>query len=205
MDVYLETERLILRRFIATDADDLWELDGDPEVTRHLTGGQSTPYEVIRDDEIPYFLAYYQEHEGLGWWAAEVKATGAFIGWFHLKTDRFDAASLEIGYRLRRAAWGKGFATEGARDLVRKAFEELGAPRVTAYTRPENTASVRVMVKAGLRFVRTFVWDAPGRWRHGQPSVEYALVKRAWELGGGLDQPDLQGSEQALCRPRPST
>lgn len=107
MDVYLETSRIILRQFTPKDVDNLWELDSDPEVTRHLTGGRPTPYAVIRDEEIPYFLAFYQEFEGLGWWAAEVKATGEFIGWFHLKPDRFDPPSLEIGYRLRRSAWGQ--------------------------------------------------------------------------------------------------
>lgn len=182
MDVYLETERLILRRFTPEDVDNLCELDRDPEVTRHLTGGQPTPYEVIRDQEIPYFLEYYREHEGLGWWASEEKATGEFIGWFHLKPDRFDPSALEVGYRLRPSAWGKGYGTEGARALVRKAFEQLGAQRVTAYTGSANNASRRVMEKAGLGLVRTFVWEAPGRWRHGKEAVEYALSRKQGEL-----------------------
>jgi RimJ/RimL family protein N-acetyltransferase len=191
--VYLKTARLILRQFTPKDVENLWELDSDPEVTRHLTGGQSTPYEVIRNEEIPYFLTFYREHCGLGWWAAELKETGEFIGWFHLKPDLLDSEALEIGYRLKRTAWSNGYATEVVTDLVRKAFEELGASRVTAYTRPENEASLRVMQKAGLRYARTFVSDSPGRWRHGRETVEYALSKREFEFGGP-NLPEAQGT-----------
>src|SRR5947209_2964954 len=71
MDGYLETPRLVLRRFTPEDVDNLRELDSDPEVMRRLTGGQPTPYDDIRDLAIPRFLAYHQELEGLGYWAVE--------------------------------------------------------------------------------------------------------------------------------------
>lgn len=198
MDVYLETERLVLRQFTPRDVDNLWALDSDLEVTRYLTGGQATPYEVIRDEEIPFFLAYYKKGDRLGWWAAEEKVTRTFIGWFHLKPDRFDDAALEIGYRLRRPSWGKGYATEAAKALVRKAFEELGATRVTAYTSPENKTSWRVMEKVGLGFVRKFVWEAPGRWRHGKEAVEYALTSREWRSSGNAEQNGVRRSRWEL-------
>lgn len=91
------------------------------------------------------------------------------------------ADDLELGYRLRRAAWGRGYATEGSRALVRKAFTDLGARRVYAETMFVNTRSRRVMEKAGLSFVRVFheEWDEalPGA-EHGE--VEYALTRDEW-------------------------
>jgi RimJ/RimL family protein N-acetyltransferase len=194
MGEYLETPRLVLRRFTPEDVDNVWELDSDPEVMRHLTGGQPTPYDDTRDLAIPRFLAYHQEHEGLGYWAAEERATGEFIGRFHLKRDRSDHASLEVGYRLKRSVWGQGYATDAVRALVRKAFEDLDAPRVTAYTTTENGASWRVMEKAGLSFVRAFVLEAPGRWHHGREAVEYALSRQEWESGSGRGLLEPQGS-----------
>jgi RimJ/RimL family protein N-acetyltransferase len=194
MDVYLETPRLVLRRFTPEDVDNLWELDGDPEVMRHLTGGQPTPYDDIRDLAIPRVLAYHQEHEGLGYWAAEEKEMREFIGRFHLKLDRSDPESLEVGYRLKRPAWGQGYATEAVRALVRRAFEDLDAPRVTAYTTLEYRASWRVMEKAGFSFVRAFVLEAPGRWHHGRQAVEYALRRQEWASGSGRGLLEPQSS-----------
>ena len=88
----------------------------------------------------------------------------------------------ELGYRLRAASWGLGYATEGSRALVDLAFRELGAERVFAETMAVNTASRRVMEKAGLRYVRTFHQEWPDRIEgdeHGD--VEYALTRAEWE------------------------
>ncbi len=87
-----------------------------------------------------------------------------------------------LGYRLRRSAWGKGYAKEGSRALIRKGFTELGVQRVVAETMAVNTASRRVMEKAGLTYVRTFHQEWPERIEgeeHGD--VEYALTKSDWE------------------------
>src|SRR5262245_2151732 len=161
MDGDLETPRLLLRRFTPDDVDNVWELDRDPEVMRHVSGGQPTPYSVVRDRSIPRFLTYHRDHPGIGYWAVEEKETRAFIGRIFLTRVRTDPDALEIGYRLRRSAWGKGYATEGVRALVRKAFAEQNALRVTAYTVRENRASWRVMEKAGFTLVQTFVYDRP--------------------------------------------
>jgi RimJ/RimL family protein N-acetyltransferase len=193
MDIYLETARLILRRFTPEDVHNLWELDSDPEVTRYLNGGQPIPYEEIRDEQIPRLLGDYRGDEGLGRWAVERKDSGMFIGRFFLKRDRFDPASLDMGYRLKPTAWGHGYATEVARALVRKAFADLHAPRVAAYTLPENRASWRVMEKAGLSLVRRFVWEAPGKWHHGRAALEYALSRQAWESGRSRESGESSG------------
>jgi RimJ/RimL family protein N-acetyltransferase len=125
VDVFLETERLVLRRFTGADLDLLVELDGDPEVMRYITGGRPTSREELRDEVLPAFLRYYQRSPGHGFWAAVEKATGQFLGWFHLRPpEGASPDEPELGYRLRRSAWGKGYATEGSRALIRMAFTD---------------------------------------------------------------------------------
>ncbi|GAA1407531.1 GNAT family N-acetyltransferase [Kitasatospora putterlickiae] len=181
MDVFLTTERLVLRRFTAADADALVELDADPRVTRYLTGGRATPREVVESTLLPLYLDHYRRYGDLGWWAAEERAGGAFLGWFEFRPPDGDRAEVELGYRLRHPAWGRGYATEGARALIRLGFTGLGVERVVAYTMAVNAGSRRVMEKAGLSYVRTFheayPEPVPGS-EHGE--VEYALAAADW-------------------------
>jgi RimJ/RimL family protein N-acetyltransferase len=178
---FLTTDRLILRRFTLDDVDLLVELDSHPDVMRYLTGGRPTPRENIERERLPWILDGYERH-GLGWWAAHVVATGEFIGWFGLRPQEGKPADeLELGYRLRPAAWGKEYATEGSRALVDKAFRELGASRVVAYTMTVNRRSRRVMEKVGLKLVRHYFedWGDPIE-GSDQGDVEYAISKAEW-------------------------
>jgi RimJ/RimL family protein N-acetyltransferase len=181
--IFVQTERLTLRRFTPDDVENLVDLDADPEVMRYINGGRATPREEIEREELPAFLAYYARSDGYGFWAAVEKATGDFIGWFHLRPRADEAADEpELGYRLRRSAWGKGYATEGSRALIEKAFIDLGAERVWAETMVVNTASHRVMEKAGLKYVRTFHQDWPDEIEgEEEGDVEYALTRSEWE------------------------
>lgn len=185
MTPFLETRRLVLRRFTPDDADALVALDGDPAVMRYITGGIPTSRTEIEDDFLPAFLAYYDSGDRWGFWTAEEKATGRFLGWFHLRPHAGEPEDEpELGYRLISDVWGEGYATEGSEALIRKAFTELGARRVYAHTMAVHTASRRVMEKAGLRYVRTFVADWPVRIEgdeHGD--VEYALTLQEWQVG----------------------
>ncbi|WP_380279548.1 GNAT family N-acetyltransferase [Kitasatospora purpeofusca] len=180
MDVFLTTERLVLRRFTAADVDALVELDADPEVTRYLTGGRATPREVVESSLLPRYFDHYRRYGDFGWWAAEERAGGAFLGWFEFRPPA-GRTEVELGYRLRRPAWGRGYATEGSRALIRRGFTGLGVERVVAYTMAVNRGSRRVMEKAGLSYVRTFHEDypetIPGS-EHGE--VEYALTAADW-------------------------
>ena len=183
MQVFLETERLVLRRFAEADVDNLFDLNSDPEVMRFLTGGKPTPREVIRNETLPRILHYYECFKGFGFWAAIERSTGRFLGWFEFRPPEGGTPDVvELGYRLRRSAWGKGYATEGSRALIRKGFIELGVRRVRAQTMAVNTASRRVMEKAGLAHVRTFHEDWPERIEGAeQGEVEYALTKADWQ------------------------
>jgi RimJ/RimL family protein N-acetyltransferase len=192
MHVHLETDRLILRRFTAADVDLLVELDSDPAVMRYLTGGAPTSRAVIEHDILPRWLSYYEQSAAFGFWAAVEKASGDFLGWFHFRPPPGAVpGEVELGYRLRQAAWGWGYATEGARALIRKGFVELGVRRVVASTYQDNLASRRVMEKVGLRLVRTFRPTPQELLAHGLDAasqalfpgadVEYALERADWE------------------------
>jgi RimJ/RimL family protein N-acetyltransferase len=183
MQVFLETDRLLLRRFTETDVEHLVDLDSDPAVMRYITGGRSTSREEVEHDILPAFLRYYERFAGFGFWAVIEKATGEFLGWFHFRPEEgSDPDEVELGYRLRKAAWGKGYATEGSRALIDKGFTELGVRRVFASTMVVNIASRRVMEKSGLTLVRVFHQPWPDRIEgeeHGD--VEYALDRATWE------------------------
>ncbi|MFI8997205.1 GNAT family N-acetyltransferase [Streptomyces sp. NPDC053542] len=177
MHVLLETERLRLRAFTGADLDNLRELHGDPEVMRFLDRGHPAP-ELL--------AGRYAHPAAFGYWAAEERTTAAFLGWFEFRPVRDGRTDeVELGYRLRRAAWGKGYATEGARALVHRGFTELGVARVVATTMAVNAGSRRVLEKCGLRYVRTFheEWadPLPGA-EHGD--VAYALTAAEWRRPG---------------------
>lgn len=178
----LRTPRLRLRWLGEADAPHIVALDGDPEVMRFLGDGKPVPRAEVLERTLPVLLARHGERGELGYRAAEDAVTGEFVGWFELTpTNRGIPGEVELGYRLCRSAWGRGYATEGARALIRAAFAEYGVRRVTATTMAVNAASRRVMEKAGLRYVRTFFeeWPdpIPGS-EHGE--VEYALERADW-------------------------
>src|SRR3979411_2014344 len=135
MNIFLETDRLVLRRFTADDVDNLTVLDGGPAVMRSPPGGRPTPREEIENDFLPAFLSYYERSDGYGFWAAIEKSSGDFLGWFHFRPAPGRAPDEpELGYRLRRVAWDKGYATEGSRALIHKGFTDFGVRRVVAFT-----------------------------------------------------------------------
>jgi RimJ/RimL family protein N-acetyltransferase len=183
MHVFLETPRLVLRRFTRADADNLVSLNADPDVMRFITGGVPIGRGEIEEELLPAFLGYYERFDGYGFWAAVEKQIGEFLGCFFL-TPREGGApgEAELGFRLRKSAWGKGYATEGSRALIRSGFTEFGLRRVVADTMAGNLASRRVLEKAGLRLVRTS--GQPGTYpvEGGESGeVEYALCKADWE------------------------
>lgn len=195
----LETERLRLRPFTQSDIDALVDLDSDPEVMRYLNGGIPTPRAVVEAEVLPRFLRSYERGDGFGVFAALEKATDEFLGWFGFQPRDTDLGEVELGYRLKRAAWGKGYATEGARALIRRGFTELGVRRIVATTYQDNLPSRRVMERAGLRFVRAYRMtpeelaaeatsfvSADGLW--DGDDVEYALLRSAWERQEALAQ-----------------
>jgi len=181
--ILLETERLRLRRFGPDDLERLVELDSDPEVMRFITYGATTPRSVYEQVILPRWFAIYSSMPELGYWAAENRQDGGFLGWFHLRPDRFDEGELELGYRLARAAWGRGLATEGALAVIEHGYTRAGATKVTARTLAANERSRRVMRNCGLEFECDFVYPEDvlqGRDATERAAVKYSITRSAW-------------------------
>ena len=90
---------------------------------------------MIEREILLRFLRSYEKGDGYGVWAVIERATGDFLGWLSFQRQVGGVpGSVSLGYRLRRSAWGKGYAAEGARALIRKGFAELGARRIVATT-----------------------------------------------------------------------
>jgi RimJ/RimL family protein N-acetyltransferase len=193
MDAVLSTERLVLRRFEPSDADNLWMLYGDPAVMRHISL-PTIPRSEIDDQVLPEILAEYDECPGFGHWAAQTRTDGEFVGRFGLHpavptedglwtrgTPADAAAMVSLGYRLRRAAWGRGFATEGARALVHRAFKEIGTAEIRATTMAVNTGSRNVLSKLGFEHISTLHLDWPDPLEGNQyGDVVYRLRRHDW-------------------------
>ena len=181
--ILLETDRLRLRHFVPDDLERLVELDSDPEVTRYTSYGEPTPRERYERDILPRWFAFYEPTPLLGYWAAEASGSGEFLGWFHLRPDRYDAGEQELGYRLKRAAWGRGYATEGGRALLAHGFGPVGARKVSARALARNAVSLQVMRKCGLVYERDFVWPEDvlaGRSEAERAGVKYSITLARW-------------------------
>ena len=147
--VLLETERLILRRMTLADLDDMVGINSDPVVMRYIGDG-SVWTRAQSEARIRHIQKVYRIFPGLGLWTGEEKATSRFVGAYALNYIP-KTVEVEVGYRLEKAAWGRGLATEGARALVRHGTVGLGLDRVVGLTHPDNDASKRVLIKAGLQ------------------------------------------------------
>jgi len=187
VQVVVETERMLLRRFSTADSGLLAALYGDPRVMRFITL-QPPSLAEVESKILPEYLREYRElPDGLGSFAAIEKETGQMAGRFSLRPANSYglAGGTELGYRLYPAFWGRGLATEGARALIASAFERLRLDRVVATTMADNTDSWRVLEKCGLRRVKTFYYpDAdlmPGG-EHGD--FVYELTRSDWGRDG---------------------
>jgi [ribosomal protein S5]-alanine N-acetyltransferase len=145
---WLETLRLELRSFVDSDFDDLYRLDSDPRVMKYIANGKPASREAVAA-RLKRFIRYPTLYPDLGVWRASRRDNGAYIGWFALNYAG-KTTDIEVGYRLLPGAWGRGFATEGAKALVDYGFDDLGLHRIIGVTHPGNKASQCVLQKAGL-------------------------------------------------------
>ena len=143
VEVFLETERLVLRRFTVDDVDRV--VDGcrpGGDALHHGRHGHAAPGD--RGRGAARLAAVLRAHARVRVRAAHERSTGDFIGWLHFRSPPDHVPDdVELGYRLRRAAWGKGYATEGARALIANGFRHQGVQRVFAFTMVVNLASRR--------------------------------------------------------------
>ena len=171
----LRTERLLLRHWREEDREPFAEMNADPEVMEHF------PARLTRAESDAFLdrVAQGFADRGFGLWAVE--ADGELVGFTGLSVPRFHVAWMdtreqpvvEVGWRLRRSAWGLGYATEAARECVRFAFEDLGRDEVVSFTVVGNLRSRAVMERLGMRYLTAY--DHPVEGGPDLPSVCYLL------------------------------
>jgi ribosomal-protein-alanine N-acetyltransferase len=147
----LETDRLLMRRLVASDLDDLYALYRDPEIRRYFPEGTLTLDETR--EELEWFLNGHPDHSELGLWATIHKPTGQFIGRCGLLPWTIDGMDeVEIAYLIAKPWQRQGLGAEAARALVRYGFDTLELKRLIALIDRENGASIRTAMKAKLSF-----------------------------------------------------
>jgi RimJ/RimL family protein N-acetyltransferase len=149
----LRTERLLLRRWRPADAEPLAAINADPEVMRYIGRG-AVLGRGLSDDLLTRFEREWRDR-GFGLWAVEEQATpGELLGFCGLSVPMFLPEVLpcvEVGWRLARAAWGRGLATEAARAALAFGFgPEHGMREILAIVSPGNERSLRVAEKLGM-------------------------------------------------------
>jgi RimJ/RimL family protein N-acetyltransferase len=162
----LTTARLRLEPLTLEHTDLLVELDSDPEVLRHIFGRALSRGEVV-EQWMPHRTRPEADARGLGYWVGFADDT--FLGWWCLGLDP-DSSAAELGYRLRREAWGHGYATEGGLALTAHGFGTVGLDLVWAETRAANAGSRAVLAKCGLRPVHTTEPD----------ELRYEITREEW-------------------------
>jgi ribosomal-protein-alanine N-acetyltransferase len=170
VSIILETERLLLREFCEEDAKFLFELNSDPDVTK-FTG--DVAYNSL--DEVIGFIKGYDQYEKYKQGRLNMfdRQTGDYIGWCGLKYIPNKGYS-DLGYRLMKKHWGKGYATEAALACLKYGFKVLNLEKIIATAMKENKASIRVFEKLGLNYSHD---DNCGQ----QPGVVYVITKEEWK------------------------
>jgi len=158
--IEFETQRLLLRQWQAADREPFAALNADPAVMAHFPATLTRKESDATADYCERLIA----DRRWGAWATELKATGEFIGFVGLNVPRDDlpvSPCVEILWRLARAHWHQGFATEAARGALRIGFDVLALPEIVAFTVPSNAPSRAVMQRLGMQMdVATF--EHPG-------------------------------------------
>ena len=156
MHIIFETPRLILRRFTEADAGLLLYLNSDPEITKYV---HELPLETEEQSlGIIQSIILPQYENNLGRWAIHIKENMEFIGWCGLKfLPKND--EIDLGYRLVKKEWGKGYATEAAKHTLAYGFNELKLKLITGKAHIENTASLHILEKLGMQFIREEMED----------------------------------------------
>ncbi|QYM71695.1 GNAT family N-acetyltransferase [Pseudochrobactrum sp. Wa41.01b-1] len=163
-----ETERLWVRPRTMADFDACLAMDRDPEVTKFIPGPWNEPakHEAFLKERIETSLG-----DGLGYWFIFPKVQpDQFAGWILLIPYDGIGPEVEIGWRLNRSAWGRGFAAEAVRPIIEHAFHTVGLKRIVADINPSNLSSLRVAEKIGMNHIGD---GKPG----ADPCKCYAMTK----------------------------
>jgi RimJ/RimL family protein N-acetyltransferase len=177
----IRTERLILRCWRPEDRAPFAALNADPAVMEHFP---STLSRAESDALAARIESHFARH-GFGLWAVEIPGVAPFAGFIGLSVPAFEThftPCVEVGWRLAREHWGKGYATEGAAATLRFGFERLGLNQIVSFTVPANIPSHRVMARIGMHHSPADEFDHP-RLPPGHPQrrhVLYRITKAQW-------------------------
>ena len=160
------SERLKFRLMDSQDAQALWQLDQDPQVMKYLNGGKPTSMEQVNSVFIPRMEKYRDDKLGWGIWQVSDKVTDEYLGWVLIRPMAFFTESpnfkdLELGWRFFQSTWGKGYATEAAIAIKDAVALHADVTHVSALAVADNLASVGVMKKMGMSFVRAYLHTDP--------------------------------------------
>ena len=169
----IETERLILRVWRDADRAPFAALNADPAVMQYLPATDCAASDAAVDR-----MQAAQAAHGHCFWVAERKQDSAFLGFCGPMPARDPLNEVELGWRLRRNAWGQGFATEGARASLAWCWANLDTPTVMAITVPDNIRSRAVMEKIGMHYVEGGDFDHPAV-PEGDPLRRHVLYRIA--------------------------
>lgn len=176
MNIFIETERLILRELAYTDQIDLFEMDSDPEVHLYIENNPVTSIDEIT--KVIEILKKQYAENGIARWAVVDKVTNECIGWAGLKYFREALNNhvdfYELGYRFKRKHWGKGFATEASTAILNYGFKNLNTDKIYAITDPKNINSKKVLTKLGFFLKETFDYE-------GDLTDWFELNRTSWE------------------------
>lgn len=156
MHVVFETPRLILRCFTPEDAHLILQLNSDPDIVKYVH--EPILNTIEQANEILCNIILPQYRLNLGRWAIHTKDDHSFIGWCGLKY-RPELDEMDLGYRLSKKAWGKGFATEAARHTLNYGFKQLNLALIIGRAHIENLASIKVLEKIGMQFISEGIVD----------------------------------------------
>ena len=177
----LRTERLVLRRWRDADRAPFAELNADRRVMAHMP----SPLTRTESDALAARIDGGFAREGLGLWALELPGVAPFIGFTGLSIPGFCAPftpCVEVGWRLARAHWGAGYATEAARGAIQDGFARLGLAEIVSFTASGNERSRRVMERLGMRRAAAEDFDHPrlGPEHPLARHVLYRLSREEW-------------------------
>lgn len=167
-NLFIETERLLIRPFKTEDIEPSYIMNLDAEVSKYTGDGGIVSKEEIERRIVENVFGDYEKH-GFGRLAVELKEENKFIGFTGLKYLE-DMNEVDLGYRFMKEYWGKGIATESAEACVDLGFNTLGLKRMIALILPENTGSIRVIEKLNFEFEKEIIED-------NQLVKVYSLIK----------------------------
>lgn len=162
----LNSERLTYALMGGDDAQLLFDLDQDVEVMRYINGGKMTTMQEVNDVFIPRMAKYTNEEKGWGLWQIRITESGEYIGWVLVRpmdffTDNPKWNDWELGWRLKRKAWGKGFGTEAAKHIMHALADTQDVGYFSAIAMPKNDASIHIMKKLGMQYIKTDIHKDP--------------------------------------------